>query len=152
MPIGIYPRKNFIVRFTEKYIRDSQPDCWNWIGGKSKNYGALTFNKKSYRAHRVSYQIFKGEIPEQMLVCHHCDNPACINPDHLFLGSWSDNMKDAWEKGRMTRNGKIKLTIKQIKEIKKLSDRHADIAKKYGVTRSRISQIKRKKYNFPEGF
>jgi hypothetical protein len=80
--------------------------CWEWLGGKNpKGYGHLNreINGRNLpiRAHRFSWMIHYGEIPEGMCVCHKCDNPGCVRPEHLFLGTISDNGKDAWRKGRL---------------------------------------------------
>lgn len=76
--------------------------CWLWIGAKdTKGYGALTSNYKTLRAHRYSYLLHRGPIPEGLHVCHSCDTPACVNPDHLWLGTNKENHKDKIEKGRI---------------------------------------------------
>ena len=91
-------------RFWDKV--DKSSDCWEWLAGKvPSGYGAFLFNGKLQGAHRVSFQLTHGPIPEGDYygtagVLHRCDNPSCVNPDHLFLGSPSDNMRDKVEKGR----------------------------------------------------
>ena len=77
--------------------------CWNWKGPKSGGYGVLWIKEVPVRAHRYSYELHKEQIPAGILVCHRCDNPACVNPDHLFLGSQQDNMDDKVAKGRQCR-------------------------------------------------
>ena len=103
----------------ETFINKSN-ECWLWNGagkGRKSDYGSFTFRGKGMRAHRASYFIYKGEIPERMLVLHKCDIPRCVNPDHLWLGTYLDNNRDKVSKGRGTCE---KLTIDQVKEIKKL--------------------------------
>ena len=93
----------FVARFESKVVRDDcMPDgCHIWTGLLNyKKYGWIQNNKKQVKAHRASYVIYNGEIPYGMLVCHRCDNPQCVNPAHLFLGTASDNEQDKMNKGR----------------------------------------------------
>ncbi len=78
-----------------------QNDCWVWIGAKDTyGYGAITFKGHQWRTHRLMWYLTYGNIPEGMCVLHHCDNPPCVNPDHLWLGTHTENMQDSSKKGR----------------------------------------------------
>ncbi len=80
---------------------DKSSDCWVWTASlDDKGYGQLGVDKRPLRAHRISYRIQHGEIPDGLHVLHHCDNPPCVRPDHLFLGTHADNMADMCKKGR----------------------------------------------------
>src|ERR1700761_773896 len=99
------------------YYKVDENGCWIWNGAVSGNgYGINTRAGKGKRMHREYYTHFKGPIPEGMHVCHRCDVPRCVNPDHLFLGTNADNMADKVAKGRQTRGAASKsarLTEKQ---------------------------------------
>lgn len=86
-------------RFNSKWLEVS--GCWEWQGCRnSDGYGSFRFGGKAMLAHRFSYEHHTAEIPKGMHILHHCDNPCCVNPDHLFVGTHSDNMKDMYAKGR----------------------------------------------------
>jgi hypothetical protein len=128
---------------------DKLNGCWIWKGGKDKDgYGKITLNYKSKRAHRVSYELFKGDIPPGKLVLHLCDNPSCVNPNHLRLGTTIDNVNDRENKGRGLKGEKhhqSKLTERDVIEIrKKINEgvRNRDLVKEYNVKPCTISAIK----------
>lgn len=151
-------------RFWAKVKIGAPNDCWEWQASKNHGgYGHFLFNGRSERAHRVCHIITKGSIPDGMFVCHHCDNPACVNPRHLYAGTPSDNVQDALKRGRHVspprnessvnyrrgeRSHLAKLQPDDIITIRKRFDKGEDsptIAKDYGVHYSNIWLIGRRK-------
>lgn len=122
--------------------------CWLWTGGLCgpMGYGSFTVRTGVSRAaHRVSWEVHRGEIPAGMFVCHRCDTPSCINPDHLFLGTHADNMADCVAKGRHAIGsdaGGAKLTEAQVELIRQSSEPGPKLATEYGVSNSTISCIR----------
>ena len=93
--------KTLSDRIYSKVERDPLTGCFNWTGYKDyQGYGNIKINYKHMRVHRISYQLHYGVDPLELFVCHRCDNPSCINPQHLFLGTPKDNMQDKIRKGR----------------------------------------------------
>lgn len=90
-------------RFWIKVRRSRGKGCWLWGAGCfASGYGAFAWNGKTWRAHRLMWELTNGPIPAGMHVLHTCDTPACVRPDHLFLGTHGDNMRDRWRKGGYT--------------------------------------------------
>ena len=151
--------RSIIKRFFDKVdiegplILDTH--CWQWKASKNgSGYGQLGggFGKRPLAAHRVSYELFRSKIPDGFVVCHRCDNPSCVNPAHLFVGTHKDNIQDALRKGRMKGvpdelkvpkvNRVLKLTDAQIRAIRCDSRLHKDIAREYKIHYSTVSRIK----------
>ena len=144
--------QKFVDRFNLKWQIDKASGCWNWTAALAgKGYGQMKLPKqrKQGYAHRLSYMIHKGEIPNGKYVCHTCDNPKCVNPDHLFLGTSKDNQQDMKSKGRHLygeRNTEHKLTEDAVRKIKQLvSDgiSQSKIADMFGIQQMTVSRIKR---------
>lgn len=141
-------------RLAAKISVDADTGCWNWQGTKNnKGYGKLWVDGKKQYAHRTSYRLHKSAIPVGLNICHRCDNPACINPDHLFVGTQAENLADRNAKGRQrigerkgTNNGNAKLTERDVISIRASTGmKLRELAAKYGVTPTQISFIRRGK-------
>ena len=131
-----------VDRFWNKV--DKSDGCWEWTGSKNPNgYGTFSLHCVPYYAHRVSYAMANGgKIRRGMSVCHTCDNPGCVNPDHLWLGTGKENSRDMVKKGRCV---KAKLTEEDVRWIRQLGGTNADLARCFGVGGNCISKIKSRK-------
>jgi hypothetical protein len=124
--------------------------CWIWTGSLNNlGYGRFAINRSHRGAHRMSWEAHRGQIPPGLQVLHKCDVRCCVNPDHLFLGTASDNMGDMWAKRRHPgagqrgeKHSQAKLTAEQVAEIRASRPFTKGLAKKYGVSNSRISAIR----------
>ena len=134
------------LRFESKI--DKSGECHLWMAATwSKGYGQFTLNGKNHRAHRVSYQNYNGDVGD-MQVLHRCDNPRCVNPEHLFLGTNLDNRQDSYDKGRGntgSRNGNAVLNEEKVSEIRKLWKTgnyiKAELSRKFKISPSVIGGL-----------
>jgi len=158
--------QELLDKFNTKYKIDPETNCWNWIGGtriKKWGYGGFKVKGFNWLAHRFSYYAYKGD-PGKLLVCHKCDNPKCVNPEHLFLGTQKDNVDDMMSKDRHgsggnsgsglkgTDNPSVKLTEDNVLEIRRIGrigtsgrggrgGNTEELAKQFGVSKVSIANI-----------
>lgn len=147
---GSTPEERFWKRVDKKHGHGPNGDCWIWLASCNKNgYGQVQFSDLSTSTHRVSYELVHGPIGNNYVDCvlHSCDNPPCVNPDHLFMGGRKDNVADMVSKGRMAgakgeKNCKDVLTEAQVMEIFKSDASNVDLGEEYGVAPTTISAIR----------
>lgn len=141
-------------RFWLKVEKGNPDECWAWQGTTdSSGYGILRRGRqRNFRAHRLSWEIHNGGIPEGLRVLHRCDNPPCVNPDHLFLGTQADNVADMDAKGRRrspglrgAANGRAKLGARSVRAIRERyaagGTTYARLAGEFGVTKATIRRV-----------
>jgi hypothetical protein len=139
-------------RFFTKLTGEPNSGCWLWMGTLNhKGYGEFYFSPEHgiVMAHRASWAIHNGPVPEGMCVLHRCDVRSCVNPTHLFLGTVADNNRDMMAKGRHVAhrpkgvsNGRAKITEAQALEIKRSQEPAPVISAQYGISQSMVSQIR----------
>ena len=138
---------NCFDRFFKK-VEKSPTGCWLWLSViDDSGYGGFWFIKKWRKAHRVSWELFKGPIPEGLQVLHKCDVRNCVNPEHLFLGTNYDNSRDCFNKHRHARGsraGPAKLTEEQVRKIRKDHRSGPEIAFAYQISNSTVGGIRRR--------
>lgn len=145
------PAAPLVDRLMEMFIPEPMSGCWLWLGHHNKSgHGKITIadgtkrGRKEY-AHRVSWLLFRGPIPDGLHVLHDCDNPFCVNPDHLHLGTHADNMREASERGYSWKNRSKKLDLDAVKHILASPETGSSLAKKFGVSPGMISMVRRRK-------
>lgn len=157
--MAVQPNENkqrcFIDRFESKFIKKGLNECWLWMGCKNdKGYGQFRTDRTIY-SHRLSYQLYVGNIPKGLYVLHTCDKPLCCNPQHLFLGTQKANMKDMHKKGRSIYDRgqlhpRAKLTAQEVLEIRDLYKsglfKNKDLSDNYGIHVDHMLRIINGKY------
>lgn len=134
------------------YVKKTD-NCWLWVGYRDPNgYGRMNYNGGPKLASRLSWMIHHGSLPEGSCVCHKCDNPQCVNPDHLFVGSQADNMADMTAKGRARKRGLkgeqhnlAKLTESAVRKIRSSKKSAAEIAEEFGVSRTTVYDVRNRR-------
>lgn len=127
--------------------------CWEWSGYKDPNgYGRLSIDNRPILAHRVSWEIHRGPLTSADHICHRCDNPSCVRPEHLFLGDHAANMADKMAKkrhrygvSRGEAHGCSKLTIEQVHEIRAAEGTVSDIARRFQMSRTQVRDIRERR-------
>ncbi len=150
-------RGQIVYSVVDRLERLSVPEpnsgCWLWLGATRGGYGRLIVgsrsdgSRRSVSAHCLSYETFVGLIPDGEEVCHRCDNPPCVNPDHLFAGTRQDNIDDRERKRRNVilygeRNGSAKLSLTTVHEIRQSDDSSRVLGRRFGVHHSTILAVR----------
>lgn len=142
-----------LTRFWSKVDRRASDECWPWLGASGQSgHGQFFFEGRVQPAARAAWLMFNGPLNSNIHVCHRCDNPPCVNLNHLFTGTHADNMRDMRQKGRMVmpksqgvHNSSAVLTEKQVLEIRESQEMGIVLARIYNVSRSTISEIRLRK-------
>lgn len=156
------PRIPVNERFWDKVNKTDS--CWLWTSKlNGSGYGVIAVpddtrgnsscgtrvKRRYFLAHRMAWELTHGSIPEDKILCHHCDNPICVRPDHLFLGSHADNIRDKVSKNRQamgTKNSQAKLTEEKVKEIRAIGYKlmEKEVAQMFKVSPATIGEIRRR--------
>jgi hypothetical protein len=143
VPIHLTPKD--VIRFESKFTKDE--GCWNWTGAYAREYGTFWLAGRQQRTSRVAYTLYVEPIPIGLCVLHRCDNPKCVNPQHLWLGTQGDNAADSKAKGRSTHqrgelSGMAKLTTSKVLQIRKLAGQpghsQRSLGRRFGVHHATI--------------
>lgn len=136
-------------RFERRYIPEPNSGCWLWLSvPPTAVYGRFKIGGGQIGAHVASWRLHRGPVPPGLCVCHKCDVPTCVNPDHLFVGTHADNTADAKRKGRLRHyvNPGVavirKLTVEQRRHIRSSHEPGVDLAERFGVSSAAITYIR----------
>ena len=140
-------------RFFKRVQIEGDDECWEWTGSRNKAEWHGQWRNAAGQielTHRAAWRLMRGDIPGKLFVLHRCDNPICVNPAHLWLGTQADNLKDMWEKGRARpgvslgeKHGMSKLVPDQVIDIKASNQSGVSLAKKYNVSQTTICDIRK---------
>lgn len=140
-------RVDVLLRFMDKVNKTDT--CWLWTGSMTKGYGKMGVDGHTVSASKIAYELFVGPVPNESDVLHECDVPACVNPEHLFLGTQQDNSDDMIRKGRDKRgihpgklNGRAKLSEQDVADIRSSAESGVALAAQYNVSSQTISAIR----------
>lgn len=145
------PPKDPIKRFWSKVDKTSTPDgCWPWLGPLDTcGYGMIKISRRTFKAHRVAYELAYGPIPEGLEICHHCDFPGCVRADHLFAGTHMENMLDRDAKGRgKVRTPLTSAQVAQIREQRALGLTYEAIGSLFNLSGGTVNDIVKGKYGW----
>jgi len=126
------------------FIPGGQKDCWEWVGKKDKDgYGCTNYKTRNLRAHRAAWMVNKGAIPKGICVCHSCDNPSCVNPSHLFLGTVAENNRDRDMKGRMGRGNSrfYKDDVIKMRSLHLEGESYSEIGRIFGTSATTVRRV-----------
>jgi hypothetical protein len=141
----------FKNRFYSKILMPQNEDgCMLWLGSKCKDgYGFINQGSKVYSAHRFLFVLYHGKIERNKIICHRCDNPSCVRPDHLFMATQSENMIDRQKKGRTSRGlNRPNVKLNDVKVLEIRADNHStyrELSEKYNVAPCTIAAVKNRK-------
>lgn len=134
--------ESIVERFV-KGFRVLDNECWEWISAGGNAYGHMFYRYKNHRAHRESWKLFHGPIPDGLFVLYRCDYRSCVNPDHLFLGTAADNSQDMVSKGRQSHKGAPpRIPIETVIAVRGVSGTYAEIASLFGISQMQAWRIK----------
>ena len=133
---------------------DDSGDCWLWTGALNHGYGWMAIAGTQMMTHRVSYLLHHGDLPDGAAICHHCDNPPCVNPEHLYAGDQATNVADMVTRERLVNpqgeaHGKARLTVDQVRTLRSMyaegGATQVELSAIYGINQAHISRIIRRK-------
>lgn len=147
---------SLVARFWKYVPNSSGPNsCWEWVGSRAVRggYGQINERGKLLKAHRISYELRYGKIPRGKMVLHACDNPPCVNPEHLYAGTARQNSWDAWRRGRAVlpanapkgaKHHDAKLTPAKVRLIRQGKDSCGILARRFSVTKQTVWKARRR--------